>query len=119
MPRTGRPPGGRGPGAQIPDSLVPGVREAYADGCTASELAAQLNVTASTILSCVNGRTYRDLRGPISNGKGEHSAHGERNGRSKLDRRDVLKIRAEPTVERRYALSPQGTACVTGRSAKS
>jgi DNA-binding NarL/FixJ family response regulator len=94
MPRTGRPPGGRSANAKIPDALVPTIRQAYAAGRSASDLADELDVSARTVLSCVKGRTYRDLGGPVSNGKGIHAARGEHNGRAKLDRRRVRQIRA-------------------------
>ena len=94
MPRTGRLPGGRGPGAKISDALVPAVREAYAAGRTATELAAELGVTSHTVVSCVKGQTYRELGGPISNGKGAHAARGTRLPTAKLDEPRVFEIRA-------------------------
>jgi hypothetical protein len=94
MPRTGRSPGGRGPGAKVPDADVPRIRKADAAGRTTSKLATELNVADSTVLLCVKGQTYRDLRGPISKGKGDHAARGDRNGRARLDETRVLEIRA-------------------------
>ena len=94
MPRTDRPPGGRGPGAKISDALVPAVREAYAAGKTATELAAEIGVSSRTVISCVKGQTYRDLGGPISNGKGAHAARGTRIPTAKLDEPRVHEIRA-------------------------
>jgi len=94
MPRTGRPPGGRGAGAMVADEIVPQVREAYAAGSTARELAAKLGVNPHTVVACVKGKTYRDLGGPISNGKGAHAARGTHHPSAKLDEPRVLEIRA-------------------------
>lgn len=94
MPGTGRPPGGRGAGAMLADELVPQIREAYAAGRSARELAAELGVTPHTVVACVKGHTYRDLGGPISNGKGAHAARGTRHPCAKLDEPRVLEIRA-------------------------
>jgi hypothetical protein len=70
------------------------IREAYAAGRTTSELAAELGVAPYTVAACLKGQTYRDLGGPISNGKGAHAARGTRNSRAKLDEPRVLEIRA-------------------------
>ena len=107
MAGRGRPPGGRGSGAKFADGLVPHIREAYAAGRTTGELAAELGVRPDTVAYCVKGKTYRDLAGPISTGKGDHAARGMRNGRSKLDEARVLEIRASrgPWGDRAFARS--------------
>jgi transposase-like protein len=78
----------------LADELVPQIREAYAGGTTARELAAELGVNPRTIVLCVRGQTYRDLGGPISNEKGAHAAWGTRHPCAKLDEPRVLEIRA-------------------------
>jgi len=42
----------------------------------------------------VTGKTYRDLGGPISNGKGAHEARGTHHSSAKLNESRVLEIRA-------------------------
>ncbi len=103
----------------LADELVPQIREAHAAGKTARELAAELGVNPHTVVACVKGQTYRDLGGAISNGKGAHAARGPRHPSAKLDEPRVLEIRAAAARGENVRALAAGTACVSGRYARS